>query len=60
MRPSQQWDAIAGWDGPFTNLHNILVLLLHTKLFLLFRIQLLPGASDLDSTLHSIVLRKRT
>jgi len=42
IRPSQQWDAIAGWDGPFTNLHNILVLLLHTKLFLLFRIQLLP------------------
>ena len=43
IRPSQQWDTIAGWDGQFTNLHNILVLLLHTKLFLLFRIQLLPG-----------------
>jgi len=28
IRPSQQWDAIVGWDGPFTNLHNIL----HTKL----------------------------
>jgi len=46
-------DAIAGWDGPFTKLHNILVLLLHAKLFLLFRIR--P-----HSTLHSMVLRKRT
>jgi len=48
---------IALMTGPFTNLHNILELLLHTKLFL---IQLLPGPLTLDSTLHSIVLRKRT
>jgi len=34
---------LSNGHSPFTNLHNILALLLHTKLFLLFRIQLLPG-----------------
>ena len=31
-RTISEWGAIAGWAVPFTNLHNILVLLLHAKL----------------------------
>jgi len=76
IRPIGQWDAIAGWDGPFTNrtserpieqwaqpIHQSaqysgIITSYETPASISHSAS--AGASDLDSTLHSMVLRKRT